>query len=369
VFPCTGDFLAELGKGSQRVAVKAEILMDNTVRTDTDIVLTGGSVQVDSTAAVRRRCSCSIVDPDLTMVPVDATDVLSPYGYEIRLWRGLEYVSGEVELIPLGTFRISSVKVSDEGAVSIDLSGFDRSRSVSRARFESPYAIAAGTNYVSAIQALVSSRLPGVLFSSLTTAAVTPVLLFDQASDPWQAATSMAGAIGAEIFFDPMGICVIRTEPNPSGAPLTFIYEEGTNATILSVENNLTDEPGYNGVVVDGEPASGTPVHSVVYDADATSPTYYLGRYGKVPTFVKSQYITTQGQADEAAAAALRRERGGTEQLGFSAIPNPAHEGGDLVSVIRKAIGIDSRNMIQSFSIPLNASGVMNVTTVKQRML
>jgi hypothetical protein len=149
--------------------------------------------------------------------------------------------------------------------------------------------------------------------------------------------------------------------------PVVAVYESGKTATILSVENTLSDEPGYNGYVVDGEPPDLPPVHVVRWDEDENSPTYAYGSYGKVPFFLRSQFITTDTQATKAAAAGLRRERGGTEQLTFEAIPNPAHEAGDIVGVIRSEMGISDVYLVESFPIPLSVNGAMNVTTRRRR--
>ena len=366
MYAVSSEFLQALQSGSQNVVFSAEVLSNNAPIV-TDLQLLGGAVQVDATATNRRRCNVVLIDPTGALIPNDANDVLSPYGYEIRLHRGYSFIGGGQELVPIGTFRIKSAKVINDNGVRIELTGFDRSRSVQRGRFETPYAIASGTNYVTAIQTLIASRLPGVMFSSITTDKTTPTLLFDQASDPWKAAQDMARAIGAEVFFDPMGVCVIRNEPNTATDPVTYIYEEGSNSTLLSVENNLDDEPGYNGVVVDGEAAGLTPVHSVVYDSDPTSPTNYTGRYLKVPKFLKTPLVFTQAQGDEVAAAELRREKGGTEQARFSAIPNAAHEGGDVVRLVDPAIGVDGYYLMESFGIPLDTTTAMTPTTRKRR--
>lgn len=369
MYSVSAAFLAALRSADQRVIFDADVLSQGVVVASNLRVL-GGSVEVDATATTRRRMTATVVDDTGALVPNDAADVLSPYGYELRVYRGYNLaIGGADELVPLGTFRIASAKVADNGAQTIELSGFDRSRSVQRARFESPYAVAAGTNYVTAIQSLISDRLPGTTFSSITTSLTTPALLFDQASDPWKAASDMAASIGAEVFFDPLGVCVIRNQPNTATDPVAFEYAEGVNSTLFTVENALDDDPGYNGVIVDGEPAGGTPSHAVVYDTNPLSPTYSLGRYGKVPTFMKSPYVTTQAQADQAAAAALLRAKGGTEQLRFSAIPNPAHEGGDVVRVVRTEIGVDDYYLLTQFGIPLDVTGVMSPTTRKRRTL
>jgi hypothetical protein len=363
MYPVSAAFLAAMAAGSQSVIFRADVLSEGVVIATGLKVAPGGSVQVDATATIRRRMSCTVVDETGALIPKKASDVLSPYGYELRLWRGYTTSIGVDELVPLGTFRLAEAHVVDDGAQKIGLSGFDRARSVQRARFETPYVVAAGTNYVTAIQSLITSRLPGTTFSSITTTTTTPLLVFDQASDPWKAAQDMAASIGAEVFFDPLGVCVIRMLPNAQNDATTYTYQEGTTSVLISVDNNLTDDPGYNGVVVDGEAQGATPVHSVVYDVDPTSPTYSLGKYGKVPRFYKSPFVATQQQGDEAALGFLRREKGGTEAMSFSCIPNAAAEGGDVVRVVRAKVGIDATYLLETFAIPLDVTTLSTPTT------
>lgn len=366
MWPVSQTFLTEL-KQSHQVVCRADILQaDRLVASDLKVV--SGSVDIDASAATRRRCSCKIVDDTGLLFPNDAADVLSPYGYEIRLFRGIRLSTGVDELIPLGTFRISSSKVSTSDR-TIDISGYDRARVVSRARLETPYVVASNTNYVTAIQTLISSRYPSVQFAFATREQTTGLLAFDQMADPWASANDMASAISCELLFDPMGVCVLRNEPNPVTDQVVASYVSGSTATVLDIENALDDEPGYNGVVVDGEPQDLPPVHSVFYDNDPTSPTYYLGAYGRVPQFYRSIMIRTQQQADDTAAAMLRRKLGGSQQLSFTAIPNPAHEAGDCVVVQDTDLGVSGTYVMQSFSIPLDVEAEMKVTTRKRGTL
>lgn len=353
------------GKYGGKIIFRADLLR-NGVAVVSGLRVTGGSVEVDGNADVRRRCSLTVVDDTGVLVPNDAGDPLSPYGNEVRVYRGVSTSATGDELVPLGTFRIASAHVDSFGVIAVQ--GFDRARAVSRARFETPYTVPSGIDYSGAIVALITSRLPYVTTSvAAVVTSTSTVLVFDQGSDPWEAAQNMAESIGCELFFDPMGVCVLRPRPDPVNDPIVATYAPGATATILSVENALDDEPGYNGVVVDGEPPNLAPVHAVVYDADPASPTYANGPYGKVPMFYRSQYITTIEQATAAANAFLRANRGGTEQLTFEAIPNPAHDAGDLVRVTRTEIGVDDAYVVESFGIPLAVDGSMKVTTRKRR--
>jgi hypothetical protein len=348
-------------KNSHVVTLSADVLL-NGVPIKTGLSVVAGVVEVDGTASVRRRANLTVVDRDGT-----ALSALSVYGRELRVYRGIQFVDGTTESLALGVFRISAVRVNDgDGDRKISVAGFDRSRIVARNRFESPYTIAAGTNYSTAINDLLVSRYPSIVTSLAITSLTTPTLVFDQGADPWQSASDMATSLGCELFFDPTGVCIMRPVPDPTTSPVVWSYVDGAGASVLSVNDDASDEPGYNGVVVDGEPPNAPPVHSVVYDLNTTSPTYALGPYGKVPLFYRSQYITTQAQADAAAAAILLTQRGGTEQVKFTCIPHPAHEVGDLVRVADSSIALDDNYLLESFSIPLDLSAMM-VTTRKRR--
>ena len=328
----------------------------------------GGGVDVDSSADVRRRCKVDVVDPTGTLTPNDPSDLLSPYGRELRLRRGVLFSDGTSETLTIGTFRISSVDVGHSSTSrKITVTGFDRARSIGRARLETPYTIEAGTNYVTAIHRLLSSRMPGLVLRSGTTTRTTPLIVLEQMADPWKAASDMAESLGCELFFDPDGACVLqRITEGAAPGNAVWEYRAGNGATVLSVDNTFDDDPGYNGAVVDGEPPDAPPVHAVVYDDDPASPTYAGGSYGKVPIFLRSIFVVTQQQAQDAALGLMLKKRGGSEQVKFTAIPHPAHEAGDLVHVVDGDIGLDGYYVIESFSIPLDL-GAMSVTCRKRQ--
>jgi hypothetical protein len=347
------------------LAFKCEVLYGGYVIAD-DIFIESGNVQVDYTAAIRRRGSINVVDNTGLLTPYNASDKLSPYGHEIRAYRGMRFIDGTTEYIPVGTLRIATTN-SSKGLIQI--SAFDRSRSVSRARFEQTYTIASGTNYATAIHDLIDSRLPGLTYRFTTTGSTTPLIVFDQSSDPWASAQTMANAIGCDLYFDPLGVCVLELTSNPATAPVVSTYASGPTSMLLQATASMTDDPGYNGVVVDGEPPNGTPVHSVVYDNDPTSPTYYLGPYGKVPTFMRSTFITNQAQADGAGVAELLRNRGGTEQLKLKVLTDPCQEAGDLCYVNSPIERVDANYIAESFTIPFDASTSTDMTMRKRRSL
>jgi hypothetical protein len=122
-----------------------------------------GGVTHDGSAAVRRRCEFSLVDPEMSLTPLVAEDLFSPLaGHEVRVWRGIDYRDGsEPELFSQGIFGIAqSASTSDAKGLTISISGCDRGRALQRAKWTTPYYVQENQLYTAAIKALILDRLP-----------------------------------------------------------------------------------------------------------------------------------------------------------------------------------------------------------------
>jgi hypothetical protein len=353
----------------------------------------GGDVTVDRTAAVRRSCKIEvtpfgaagvIADATVleqlaeTLIPDDASGVFAPYGNQVRLWYGIE-VPGYTNVAlgnnfytwQLGVFRLSSVDISDDGVPRMTVSGFDHSRTISRRKNTIPWLVAAGTNYGDAIIAFCVDRLPTLTFKPHTVTAVTPQIIVDAESDPWKTVTDWAAAIGSEVFIDRDGEGVIQDEPDPLTDPVVWTYDDGSsnaNAILLSTNTGMSDDPGYNGVVLTSESNTlDAPIRVEVWDDDPDSPTFALGPYGKVPYFTTNPLVTDYTQGGIVGNSELLKILGLTESTDFAVIPNPAHEAGDVVRVIRPMSRVDATAVLDSFTIPLAVTDAMPIRTRERR--
>jgi fibronectin type 3 domain-containing protein len=371
------DFFAALRR-SHKVVARVEVLdaagrvIASTDRSsDPRLAVVSGSVDVDRGAHIRRTCSVSLAGTDRRVIPIKARDLFSVVsGHELRLSRGIEFADGQQQLWTLGVFGLSAAPTTDNpDALEVRLSGSDRSRRVIRNRFTAPYIVADGSNAVTAAQALIRDRLPGVQFRSANTAYTTPQLIFDEQSDPWQAAQDILSGAGMEVFFDIDGYCVIQAEPDPNDPTLraSFTYAEGAEATILGLTRDTDNEQIYNGVIVTGESTTNSaPVRGEAWDDNPASPTYYLGTYGKVPLFYRSEFIKTTQQATAAAKARLRKVMGATELISFTGIVNAAHREGEIIRIERARSGVSGMFMLDGFGIPLRGTDGMTVKTRKR---
>lgn len=356
----SAQFLAEVTR-SHRVAFQA-------LAGSMPLTVIGGQVTVDRTAQFRRSCRVDLLDEDNSLITGLANSSISPYGKEIQLFRGIAYASNSIELCQLGVFRVSINDVDDSGAPSLSITGYDRSRTISRNKFTDYYVIASGTNYSTAIKNLILNRLPNCPVSFASTTQTTPAIFLDPQADPWVEATKMAQVIGMELFFDVYGTCVLQPEPVNSPTPI-ITFSDASASTLIRVTKSLTDEPGINGVIVTSETTSGTPARGEAWDTDPASLTYYLGSYGKVPAFETSQYAVSAAQCTAAAVASLQRQIGGTEQATCSIIPNPALTEGDPVQLVRTKAGISSTFILESFVIPLSVEGAMDLRFRNRRVV
>lgn len=344
---------------SHTIVVRADIVYDGVVVAE-DLAVVGGEVILDRTAAVRGRCKVDLAEP--LMVPNGAGDPLSPYGYEIRLQRGIVYADGTSELMPLGIFGIQKSLVDSNGLIS-KIDGLDRAQKVADARLEDDYAIASGTNVGTAIQAVLLAAMPSLTFSFASTSYTTPALVLAVESDPWAKALDMARSVGYELFLDGDGVCVFRAEPTVSVAP-DWSVVEGENGVLVEAALALDRGPAYNRVIASSTSmGAAAQYRGTATDDTPSSPTYYYGPFGKKPRFYGSPLLASSAQCTAAATGILAGNIGVAKSITFGAVPNPAVEPGDSVLVTRSALGVDEIHMVDVVRIPLTATGVMSAET------
>lgn len=367
----------------------AEIRKSHTVYAYVDVIsptqervrlpATGGSVSCDRTAQIRRTCKAVCVDPLGTLVPSDTSSLLTPYGTELRPYRGVRYAptpefpEGEIDVLPLGVFRLSKVTIQDTtgGSPDIQLEAYDLSRTVSRDKFTSPYVIDTNTNVIDAIKAILERTFPDLQYDAIsTTRTTTAPRLYDVGDDPWDAVTELATSLGCDIYFDVEGWVVIAPPVDIDALPTPdFTYIEGQQCTMIDLSRIFTDEPGYNGIVLTGEsPGDELPaVRAVAWDEEPTSATYHLGPYGEVPQFITDQLIKTQEDADATAAQLLRNLLGFSAQLSITGVVNPAFEAGQVIEVQRARSHVTGLYAVDAFDVPLDAKSTQSLTLRQKR--
>lgn len=355
----TGYTLAMAAR-SHNAFAKATLLKNGIEQPGT-LAVVSGKVSADASAAVRRRATGLKLrgyHPEV-----------DPFNSELKLWRsvGDEYVA-------LGVFRLEDPSYdSDENGPTTSFSAFDRAYWLSDLRLPTPYEIANtaakpdNTLLHNAIKGLLMSRAPGLTYQFSNSAYRVPPTTFEEQSDPWEKALAMAEAGGMELFFDTAGVCVLR--PIAGADALNVVATFGTDARILKASRKFTTKNTNSRAIVTGENTNiATPIRAEEVDDDPNSPTYYLGGFGDRPTWLRSQFITTQAQATAAAKALLARSSGRAESVRIDTIPNPAFDAGDVVRILHPEIGLDAIHVLDTLDIPLEPNGTMSASTRERRV-
>ncbi len=359
--PVPPGFLDALAR-SHQVATRVEVLDSGLVTATIDSAI-DGNVTLDQTAASRGRMDLQLASPDL--VPTSSTDALAPFGNELRVYRGIPDT-----LVSLGIFRIDEANVTDSpDALTIAVTGMDRSVRLIDARFEEPYIVSAGTNVVTAIETMVEQADPTIVVNLEPTSAVMPLIVYDEGGDRWKALQDMATSIGRSLYFDGDG--ELTGKPVSAGATPVAAIAEGAGGTLLTAGRRLARQGAHNRYIVTGENAAegSAPARGVATDDNPLSPTYYYGAFGKVPAFVTSQLVTTDQQAQDMAQGLLARELGVTDQVNFGSLVNPALEPDDVVTVTRERLGVNEDHILDALTIPLAATGTMTGQTRASQVL
>lgn len=388
MWPVSADFIRAIS-GDHDVATKVEVLYGGEV-VKTLTTLVEGSVQVSRTA-IRRTCTLTFVDlgegdPDGTLTPAEATDLLIPKGIEVRPWRGVNYPDGSQELVPLGTMLVLKV-LGDYPTVTLE--AVDRAFYVQKYRFERPYQILKGTNYGTAIEELVFDRVPGWVSGDIDFSSIvddtTPLMNFDQAEDPWEQAQTMAVSVGRQLFFDQLGTPQLWAEQDPTTSDPVFSYveqpvaegEEPEPGRLIRVKPILDATESFNVVVANGENSSTNfqfgAARAVAVDDDPASVTYAgedtPSAFGRRNFFHTSPLYTSSDQAQRGADTILQSQLGIAYLLSFEGLPNPAHEVGDVVAVKRAAARVDAAFALDSFPISMRAGGSGDVVARERRVI
>lgn len=327
---------------------------------------TGGSVSVDRGNAIRRTCSVTV--PDTSLIPTNPQDATAIYGSRLRILRGILHAEGDTELVPLGMFRVDDVDGDpDEGPVTIQ--GKDLAAIVADDKFQAPYSTRTDTAAVTSITAIIQRSLPDAVIDATAAADATlGVRTWDAQADPWAAVQEIATAIGAECYVDADGQFVIAELPDIVEADIAWQVDAGEGGALISANRGFSREGMFNVVVASGEntESNTAPVSATVADDDPSSPTYYLGPFGRVPTFYSSATLTSSGQCIAAATKILRASVKPNATADITALPNPLLEPGDVIRV-RYGNGDKELHQVHSFSVGLELGGDFTLATIGNR--
>jgi hypothetical protein len=349
--------------------------------------VTDAKTNNDDTADIKGTSDVSMVLDAAyeSLVPLGAGSPLSPISeVEVEVWLGaLNPETGEPDLDLQGTYEITETDISeDSGSLTVSMNLEDKHRKIQRARFFRPRQFPQKMSIDLVIKDLLISIIPESKINITPTLHITPTLSWDVQDDRLEAVNGQVTSIGYIMRFDGPGDAQIHPDTDPGDDPIwSFVQGPETDietivgrALATQVKRTLSDRETYNGVIALGEPTGSNtrPVRAEAWDTNPASLTYFdptkpdESRYGPVPFFYSSPYITTQNQALSAAKAMLPKKAGIVERVQVTTLLNARVKCGDVALVERPRIGAQGTFIVES--VEKNASGTMTVVLRERRL-
>lgn len=354
---------------SHAIASRALLLGDDPLSRVEVPLLSGGPVSIDTSSAVRRSCALTI----LARWPAPGSR-LAPYGTRVQVQRGVQVAPGIIEWIPLMTGPVVETAQTDDGVDGGTKLSFpikDEMAAIARDRFDENTSTDTTLTVAEQCTRIIRRTLPSAEILDRSGAAGQVLVgKLDMQKDPAAGLMKIAAAAGLEVF------CgrgyqqfVIRPVASLDDPPRWVISEiAGEHADIISITRKRNLDGVYNRVVATGDTAANTgtdapavpPVSGEARIDDPADPLFYRPGF-RATRFFSSPLIITTAQATAAAAGLLAKLRGGNLELSFTALVNPAAEGGDVLQA-RLADGT-SRHIVDKLDIPLDEDGVQSAET------
>lgn len=335
----------------------------------TEIAITGGDVKCSASAMIRSTLQLNTAQA----WPRFRTDLLTPYGQEIFVERGIAFGNGKREFVGLGYFRIDTPEQDEVPDGEIVITAPDRMAGIVDGRFLAPRSFSASLTRGQLVSTLITEVYPSAVIEWDSTGTrdgfVGRNVVAEE--DRAQCLHDFVTSLGKVGYFDYRGVFVVRTPPSITG-PAAWEINAGEQGVMVQMSRSMTRERTYNAVVATGEAGDTTPpARAVALNLDPDSPTYYHGPFGPVPMFYSSPFLTSNSAAALAATALLRKQLGLPYQVKLDAIANPALEPYDVIGV---SYPRNSRNrslrrethVIDEMTIPLVHSRPLELQTREQ---
>jgi hypothetical protein len=288
--------------------------------------IVSGTVDVTSDPGVRRTLTLEVVNTGVEWAALQPTEAI------IYIVAGLKLADGSVPHVPLGSFRCDDATLDWTDAQTISITAPDRWAIVQETQFEVTTRSTQST-YVAEIVNLLSV-VPQATAARITATgdiAIPHAITYTASRE--DAVYSLAEAISADVAFAADGVLEIRDLPTAKSDSV-WTVGPGDSGLLVTASYDRTRAYTFNVVVVQPTSTDGTAVWAQVTaeDDDPTSPTY-VGTFGRVPRFVQSDLVTSAAQAEHVAACQLAQTIGLTSQVTLTAVPQPALDVLDSITV------------------------------------
>lgn len=349
------------------------------------ITVYDAKVSYDRTRNIWGSASCTILIPwdasqqILDLLPTTPGAPLTPIGgISFRISAGFRYPSiGVTELVYCGRFDIEECEVSEDASgVLVDLSGDDLLGRIDVADMIAGFDMAWGNRVIDAAKILINGVIPWMTFEEDPTITISGRWAAGERSNRLQNVRYMMAVLGFEAFMSMDGTsCRMRRRPSTQDAA-AWVYPFDQFGEVIKLSSSMSRANVFNLVVAEGENpnTNDVPVRALAWVDDISDPTHYIPttvppttQIGPRIHFIRSPWILTDADAQNAANVELERVRGLLQKVQLTIAVNPAINVGDIIDVSRPGIGIVGRYLVEALSFQLDSS-LMTLTCEERRI-
>lgn len=350
------DECASVLTGSYTLYRRVESWLEDRLLSD-DVPIINGAESVDRSLRVPERVTLTVPREErgYSWAPIADDAPLSTNGQRLRILLGVGLPNGRVEWIQRGWFVVYHSEIQGDD-ISVDARGM--LQLIDEADLISPFQPT--STMTPTLRALVEPALT-VSVSGLTDRSVPSAINF--ADSRLSAVLEMLDAWPADGVVDTDGVFTVTAPLSTTSTPVMTLSEERTG-TVVEVAGESTRENSFNVVVARGTASDGTQVQGVSYLL--SGPKAYGSSFNPlpVPFFFNSPLLTTTAEARTAAATVLARKvREGAQRYNIEAVPHPALQAGDLVTVESEVYSGNA--VIEQMTLPYVADGGSMSLTVR----
>jgi hypothetical protein len=346
-------------RGPHKVYTRAEVWRDG-VRLVDSLPIIGGSVRATLQSRVTRTLDLT-TSPE--SFPDSAGDILTPFGSEMRVWRGVDI--GGVTNHPSyvwPVFRGPIERVSWATGSPVSVRAIDRAGDVADSHFLAPLSVAAGDRLHTRVREFISEAADDAEFDTFTLPdRVLPSLTWDE--DRGKALDDLAGAAGGFWYALADGTFTLREVP--------WVYSDGVVDLELGPDNPILRSAGiefsredvYNMIVARAERTDGSaPSRYVTRVTDAASPIRFDGPYGRRVLHHSVQGAGSAASLQLVAETLRQRSQALAETWTATITAFPPLELGDLLQldvVGPRGVRRRAKQVVAGFTMPLTGDGDM----------
>lgn len=263
---------------------------------------------------------------------------------------------------PLGVFIPSTPprKADAAGVITREVEAYDLLQVLTDDKVADRYTIAQGTNYITAVKALLDSA--GVTAQNLTPSSST--LPADRDWDPGtpklRIINDMLDAINyRSLWFDADGVAVAQPYVSPADRAAEYTYQDdGQSVIVPEVQESLDLFAVANKWVLTVSEADRPPLRSEYTNANVNSPTSTVSR-GRTIVDYRQVEAADQAALDAMAARIAFEASQVYQQVEFETAIMPMHSDSDVLNLRFGPLGLDAKYSEVGWSFDLKAGGRM----------